>query len=200
MRKRSVYIVNGNGQYERLFEGLGYDVVGSLLNTPSLIVFTGGADVTPSMYGARPHPRTYSDPDRDHRERAIFLRSQDRGIPALGICRGGQFLNVMSGGSMHQHTHGHATGINHLIRDSETGEEAMVSSTHHQMMIPSEDAIVLATADVVDWPLGMEQRDIEVVYYPHTNALCFQPHPEFFATDHPCVQYLNRCIEERLFA
>ena len=101
---------------------------------------------------------------------------------------------------MHQHILGHATGINHLIRDSETGEEVMVSSTHHQMMIPSEDAIVLATADVVDWPLGMEQRDIEVVYYPHTNALCFQPHPEFFATDHPCVQYLNRCIEERLFS
>ena len=200
MRKRSVLIVNGNGQYERLFEGLGYDPVKSLLDLPDLICFTGGADVTPAMYGARPHPRTFSDPDRDEKERAIWLRSRDRGIPAVGICRGGQFLNVMSGGTMHQHIDGHATGNNHLITDLATGEEVMVSSTHHQMMVPSEEAIILATAKIVKWPLGMDQDDIEVVYYPHSDALCFQPHPEFFATDHPCGQYLNRCIEERLFS
>lgn len=199
MRKRRVVIVNGNGQYTRLFEGLGYDEVESLSHIPDLIVFTGGADVTPSMYGARAHPRTFSDPLRDKAERAIWLRSRDRNIPSVGICRGGQFLNVLSGGSMNQHVDGHATGNNHLMRDTSTGEEIMVSSTHHQMMVPGPGAIVLATADVVRWPLGMEQNDIEVVYYPHTNALCFQPHPEFFATDHPCVQYLNKCIEERLF-
>lgn len=199
MRKRSVLIINGNGQYERLFEGLGYDPVESLMDQPSLICFTGGADVTPSMYGARPHPRTFSDPDRDRKEQVIFIRSQDRGIPAVGICRGGQFLNVLSGGSMHQHIDGHATGNNHLIKDIDSGEEIMVSSTHHQMMVPGPKAVVLATADIVKWPLGCEQDDIEVLYYPKTNSLCFQPHPEFFATDHPCVQYFNKCIEEKLF-
>lgn len=196
MRKRSVLIVNGSGQYSRLFEGLGYDEVPTLLDLPDLIVFTGGADVDPALYGEHPHPRTYSEPERDKREKAIFLRSQDRGIPALGICRGGQFLNVLSGGSMNQHVDGHATGNNHLITDHASGEEIMVSSTHHQMMVPSDKAIILATANIVKWPLHV---DVEVVYYPHTNALCFQPHPEFFSTDHECVQYLNQCIEERLF-
>lgn len=93
----------------------------------------------------------------------------------------------MCGGRMYQHVHAH-TGP-HMLTDltSDKHEKILVSSTHHQMMMPAENAIILATANQKgsrQWFDGevekqdVSQEDIEVVYYPEQNALCFQPHPE----------------------
>ena len=195
LSKKRVKIYHSNTSYNKLFTEGGYTLVDSLEDA-DLIVFTGGADVTPSMYGEKSHPKTYSEPSRDRAEELVWVESQERGIPAVGICRGGQLLNVLNGGKMHQHIVGHATGSNHLITDVASGTNIMVSSTHHQMMIPSDKGVVLAVADIVDWPKGEEQEDIEVVYYPETNNLCFQPHPEFFYNRSPCVDYFFNCINE----
>ncbi|MNY79889.1 hypothetical protein D3C86_2207250 [compost metagenome] len=40
-----------------------------------------------------------------------------------------------------------------------------------------------------------DEPDTEVVYYPDTKSLCFQPHPEFFRADHECFKYYFDCIE-----
>ena len=104
----------------------------------------------------------------------------------VGICRGAQFLNVMGGGRMYQHVEGHCR--NHLITDLETGKEVYVSSTHHQMMMPSPGAILVATAAIGGSREWMEDgiltkdvsdKDIEVVFYENIQALCVQFHPEF---------------------
>jgi putative glutamine amidotransferase len=68
------------------------------------IVFSGGADVDPSIYGADPHPATDSpQARRDAAELALLRAALDRDMPTLAICRGVQLLNVARGGDLVQH-------------------------------------------------------------------------------------------------
>ena len=69
-------------------------------------VFTGGTDLSPSIYnGNEAHPELVAaDKEREETEfaliRALLVR-QD--IPTLLICRGLQTLNVAMGGTLHEH-------------------------------------------------------------------------------------------------
>jgi gamma-glutamyl-gamma-aminobutyrate hydrolase PuuD len=68
------------------------------------IVFSGGADVDPSIYGADPHPETDSpQARRDAGELALLRGALERDLPTLAICRGFQLLNVARGGDLVQH-------------------------------------------------------------------------------------------------
>jgi len=189
-----VFIVNSNAQYDAMFnEADGYEVTDDVVET-DMIQFTGGSDVTPSYYGEKPHLTTYNSPERDKREAKIFKATFLLGIPMAGICRGGQFLHVMNGGKLYQNVDGHCHS--HMVRDVRTDEKWAVSSTHHQMMRDAyvEDGsinTILAVADGVseykesmvgkrvvrsrEWPV----YDLEALFYPITQSLCFQPHPEF---------------------
>lgn len=185
----SVYIVGGDYAIQRMFEARGWGVV----NNPDeadVLQFTGGADVSPYLYGEQPHHTTYSDVKRDQFEMSYYQAAQLLGKPCLGICRGGQFLNVMNGGKLWQHVNGHAIRGTHVAYVLDEGgnviEEVQVTSTHHQMMRPTEDADILVTANEATWlendtvktkAIGMQ--DIEAVYYDKTKSLCFQPHPEY---------------------
>src|SRR5690349_3918085 len=67
------------------------------------ILFTGGSDVDPALYGETPHPTAYVKPERDAAE-LLFLRAAiDADLPVLGICRGMQLMTVVYGGRLHQH-------------------------------------------------------------------------------------------------
>ena len=203
-----VFIIDGNYQYKQLFRNLGYETTDDLTEA-SLVCFTGGEDVSPKLYGDYQHKYTGNNPQRDNREEEIFNICRELDVPLVGICRGAQFLNVMSGGRMYQHVTGHTRS--HMLRDEQTGEEVFVSSTHHQMMMPGKKAIIIAKSIGVDsyrqWYNGSEyaeddsEEGIEVVFYPHTKALCFQPHPEFSVNDRDYremaeyfEQLLDRCL------
>jgi gamma-glutamyl-gamma-aminobutyrate hydrolase PuuD len=68
------------------------------------IVFTGGSDLDPALYGEEPHPETFGvHRRRDDAELALLRRALERDMPVLGICRGIQVLNVGLGGDLHQH-------------------------------------------------------------------------------------------------
>jgi putative glutamine amidotransferase len=68
------------------------------------LVLTGGADLDPALYGAAPHPATDGvRPDRDAAEAALLRGALGGGLPVLGVCRGMQLLNVVHGGTLHQH-------------------------------------------------------------------------------------------------
>lgn len=103
-------------------------------------------------------------------------------LPKIGICRGAQFLNVKSGGAMWQDVNNHTK--DHVATDILfTNTELTVSSTHHQMMIPSPDGEILAFAKEATQFKSASDRDptrvdAEVVWYEKTKSLCFQPHPE----------------------
>jgi len=101
--KKKVLIVGGDSIIANMFSKRGWDVTTNTLD-PSidLVQFTGGEDVTPSLYGEQAHAATSCNPARDDREAKIFLSFKNK-VPMAGICRGAQFLNVMNKGSMWQH-------------------------------------------------------------------------------------------------
>jgi gamma-glutamyl-gamma-aminobutyrate hydrolase PuuD len=190
----NVFIVTPQFGYDRMFNDKGWAVVSDMRDA-DLVLFTGGEDVSPFLYGEQKHPHTYSSKQRDEYEREEFRKAIELDIPCVGICRGGQFLNVMNGGRMFQHVEKHTRS--HHLTDLLTGEEVLVTSTHHQMMRPAEHAVVVATAneggskewmieDVINVTLA--PTDYEVIWYPQTLSLCFQPHPEY--GNYPeCTEY-----------
>jgi len=67
------------------------------------IVFSGGDDLDPSLYGETRHPKAEPiDPDRQRFELALIAEVERRRMPALGICLGCQLMNVHRGGSLIQ--------------------------------------------------------------------------------------------------
>ena len=52
-----------------------------------IVLFTGGEDVDPSLYNSKKHPSTYSNIERDKKEKEVFDKIKPTQL-ALGICRG----------------------------------------------------------------------------------------------------------------
>ena len=67
------------------------------------LLFTGGQDVSPELYGEAPKPTCGEVcPARDRMEQALLRLALERDLPVLGICRGIQFLNAALGGTLYQ--------------------------------------------------------------------------------------------------
>lgn len=67
------------------------------------MLFSGGNDLDPSLYGETYHPQAVPiDPVRQRFELALLAEVERRRMPALGICLGSQLMNVYRGGSLHQ--------------------------------------------------------------------------------------------------
>jgi gamma-glutamyl-gamma-aminobutyrate hydrolase PuuD len=115
-RKHEVVKVIGNDDLvQNMFRNRGYKVIDDYKSeeTPDLVCFTGGADVSPHLYGQENVACGGLNEGRDKREVAAYNAFID--IPKVGICRGGQLLNVLSGGRMWQHVD--KQGGNHDITD-----------------------------------------------------------------------------------
>lgn len=184
-----VFIVDGDRDYKAMFRRFGWAIVDRIKDA-DLVQFTGGADVSPIMYGESRHPYTCANPQRDQYEAAVFATARKMKMPMAGICRGGQFLNVMSGGKMWQHVDKHNITGEHEAYDALTNSVVRVSSTHHQMMRPSNKAEILMTArrSTKKERIGdtgnvltiySDDRDVEACFYGETESICYQPHPEF---------------------
>jgi putative glutamine amidotransferase len=95
----------------------------SLLDRLDGILFTGGYDVDPRLYGKEPQPKDEGiDAERDQLERQLILSMIKASKPFFGICRGCQVINVALGGSLYQHL------ADQLIPET----QAWVNSLHHQ--------------------------------------------------------------------
>lgn len=198
---KNVLIVNGWHDYSLMWESMGYAIINDIKEA-DVICFTGGEDVNPQFYGHTAHHTTHYNTYRDVKEAEIFEYAQDLYIPMVGICRGAQFLNVMSGGEMYQDVTNHCR--DHWITDATSGSIAKVSSTHHQMMKPSSEGVLVAFSQHpytrTYWggdKFVTEEAEIgiEVVKYEHTKCLCFQPHPEF--NDYPEMRkYFTTLVNE----
>lgn len=180
------------------------------LRDADVALFTGGEDVTPSMYGEPVGRFTGNNLGRDKAEALAFDLCNDMGVKKLGICRGSQFLTVMSGGSLIQDVTGHG-GTHEVYTDK--GDVFLMSSTHHQMMNPfvlkPGEFVVRAWAEKrsINYLNGWNQNvpefrdrgiDPEVVWYPKTKSLCIQPHPELMRPDSPGVEYCRQLVREHL--
>ena len=95
-----------------------------LLDMIDGLILSGGSDIDPGSYGAKPHPETRGTrPERDRFEIALGTRALERDMPVLGICRGMEMLNVIQGGTLNQHIpglelHRHTPGVftDHRVR------------------------------------------------------------------------------------
>lgn len=169
-----------------------------------IIIFTGGTDVNPSLYGEKRHKRTQtSDQYRDTLETKIYHAAYTKKKFMIGICRGAQLLNVLNGGSLWQHVDNHTGTCHPILYTNEKKEKYIVpvTSDHHQMMIPTDYAQVWGKAcetSRVECPDFTRMRaekhndDIEIVYYKTTQSLCFQPHPEWGLVS--CRELFMDCV------
>jgi gamma-glutamyl-gamma-aminobutyrate hydrolase PuuD len=114
------------------------------------LVFSGGSDIDPELYGHEAHAETNGVArNRDDAELALLEAALARDLPVLAICRGSQLLNVAHGGDLVQHLpetlgherHKHTPGVfadHDVTVDGGTrlhalvGDRAAVKSHHHQ--------------------------------------------------------------------
>lgn len=168
-----------NNNIKKLFvERLGFE--SATIADADMVIFQGGADVTPELYNEKRIPETSCSRQVDESDISLYKSFENK--IKIGICRGSQFLNVMNGGKLWQHVNNHAIHGTHQAFDG--NEYIEVTSTHHQMMRPTAESIILLTATESTYKLNdkgkfKEVVDIEACYYPETNSFCFQPHPEF---------------------
>lgn len=175
-----------------------------------LVVFCGGSDVSPEMYGDHKGPRcSYTDIDRDHFEKKIFNWAKGFGIPMAGICRGAQFLCAMSGGKIVQHIDGHG-GSRHDVMTCD-GETFNVNSLHHQMQYPyymekgTYKILAFAYPKISDVYSGGGfgsafkcSKEPEAVYYKESNAVGIQWHPEILEEDDRAFRYVHDVCKKYL--
>jgi len=77
--------------------------IDQIVRTFDGILFAGGPDVAPELYGEAVLNGTVEpQKERDDAETELFAKAFDRELPILGICRGMQFVNVMLGGTLWQ--------------------------------------------------------------------------------------------------
>ena len=148
------------------------------------LLLSGGADVDPALYGQGTTPELSPlEPTRDAFEMAMLDGAAAAGIPALGICRGLQVMNVHGGGTLHQHVPSHACyeqPIDAVAHDVEFtpgsiaaslyGPSRPVNSVHHQTVDVVADGFMITGRA----PDGV----VEVIEATDRAWLSVQWHPE----------------------
>jgi gamma-glutamyl-gamma-aminobutyrate hydrolase PuuD len=219
-------LILGSEEYKRAFDPNEFtchvknwhetdEIIEYYLEHTDVLCFTGGEDVEPEFFGENRLPDAPDylfNPERDRYEAKWYRKAKVYDTPCVGICRGAQFLNVMNGGKLiqdvanHQESHG-------CWSYSNPGEQVItVSSDHHNMMVPSQDAEILLYALEGDHykPEGMYNNlpvidanapsnlmvkiDPEVVLYRLKKDLCHQPHPEWVESTSQYWKYFNHTV------
>lgn len=203
-KKIKVLVVDDGGEaslVRRMFAANGYECVMDVYDA-DMVCFVGGSDVSPSLYGEAQHKTTHPNGDRDQFEQLVYGMALDFGLPMVGICRGGQFLHVMNGGTMFQDVDNHNGRTHRAYFPEETRVPYMINSYHHQAMRPNPDIdhkLLLVAGETrkrasmsalqpdetykpyecVWYPINGTITDAEAIWYPETKCLCYQPHPEY---------------------
>jgi len=167
------------------------------------VIFSGGGDVDPALYGSSGHPTIYmTDDERDATELDLARRAAANGAPTLGICRGMQLLNVALGGALIEHLPDVVDGsVTHRLEPS-------APTAHPVTILPSTQLAALlepGPIETVSWhhqairtvapglvvSAQAEDGTIEAVEAPsHPWLIATQWHPEMSAADDPRQQHL----------
>ncbi|HVY76843.1 MAG TPA: gamma-glutamyl-gamma-aminobutyrate hydrolase family protein [Puia sp.] len=134
------------------------------------IVFSGGEDVQPELYGKPEYVQEFNlteiIPERDVFEYAVISKTLEQSKPLLGICRGLQIVNVYLGGDLipdipsvlHSDLHAKEAGADRthditiapgsLLNRISGLSSGRVNSAHHQSAgTPGRDLMITASAD-----------------------------------------------------
>jgi GMP synthase-like glutamine amidotransferase len=197
----------GVGSYSNLFPS--FEIVVNPTKA-DLIIFTGGADVSPDLYWEASHPATMNDPWRDVHELGLMRLAIQKGIPILGICRGAQLATIVAGGTLIQHVNNHILPGTHPIHFKDGSPPIEMTSTHHQMMnpypLPKEEYEILAASNKLSkiYQTGGERQfhmpvEPEIIYYPLIKTLAIQGHPERLIENHKTYDKFKQLVCKYLF-
>lgn len=175
------------------------------------IVFPGGEDLQPELFGEDMHPKCGTViPERDRQELFMLRYLFTTGKPYLAICRGVQLINVALGGTLYQDLASqydspvdHAQfnigdGIIHHVKVKPgttlasivKNERLPVNSRHHQAIKALAPGLVVSALSEDGLIEGIEHED----HYP---GLAFQWHPENLSKKDPDMQALFNWLVER---
>lgn len=175
-----------------------------------LAIFPGGADINPALYGKKANPRTSWWEEVDAMQISWYEALPNTCLK-FGICRGLQLLCALSGGELIQDVTDHVGGNHNIVTID--GLNMGITSCHHQMIFPYNmkkgDYEILAWADPSrsshyfgetneNITLPNDFVEVEMCWFPKTNCLGVQGHPEWMASKSAVVQYLNKLILEKL--
>ncbi len=103
--------------------GLDVALIEPLLDGLDGMIFSGGDDPDPALWGEPVHPKIVPlKKDRENFELALMIAVLKRKLPLLGICLGMQLLNIARGGSLIQYLpdHPRPNSIEHRALDHPT--------------------------------------------------------------------------------
>lgn len=205
---KKVYLAGSSVGYLNWIFKIGYELTKNLKEA-NLVFFTGGEDVSPSLYGEKANPTIYSNEYRDKLEVEIYKQALNWGIPMIGVCRGGQLITVMNGGKLVQ-------DMEHpSFHDIETidGRTMKVTSSHHNQFLVEEKLTGLKEGvdyDLLGWTKKLSKyhygtkedykfpdnyREPEIILWHKTKQLSIQPHPEWMEMESPFVKYCQEIIK-----
>ena len=184
MGKRNIFVVGHGSGYANWMEGS----LTNELKKSDLVVFTGGEDINPSIYGEPPHHSTYFNSNRDSFEIMMFNEARKLNKKIIGICRGAQLICALTGGKLIQ-DQGNPFSLHKM--HTYDGKELKITSLHHQAqypwILPADEFKVLAwTNNICKFHLNgnneemnlPDNKECEIVLYPKINCLGIQGHPE----------------------
>lgn len=170
---------------------------GYLPDNVDFVIFDGGADVHPSFYGEMIKPCTFPNVYRDKVEKGIYDFYKNKNTKFLGICRGLQFLNVMSKGTLYQDlsqvNKGHCSPHNVKIVDSKLiklldTSTILVNSLHHQAVKKLgnnlKPTMIETTTNIIEGFCSINGDKIRAV----------QSHPEFLGDNYPKALYVLKWL------
>ncbi len=156
------------------------------------ILFTGGHDVSPSLYGEEALSCVSCCETRDNMETIVLQKVIANNTPALGICRGIQFINAALGGTLYQDLPSQFSTVTEhnqtppydvpvhaveIIKDTPLHkcldkDQIQVNSYHHQAVKEISPALK---------PMALSEDGLtEGLYMPdHRFLWAIQWHPEF---------------------
>lgn len=144
------------------------------------LILSGGEDINPLFYGENPTNKiNYTSPERDEYEKKLYLKALEEDMPILGICRGLQLMNSVSGGNLYQdinmqveNSNGHSpVGISksnlyhtvNIVKNSKLfnifcEEEIKVNSFHHQAIKKLSDKFIISAQSSDGIVEGIEHK------------------------------------------
>ena len=110
-----VFVVGPSVGYSRFIEDL--ELVDDMKDA-QVVLFTGGEDINPELYGCKKHPSTWFNTKRDQFEVESFKKVASDQL-CVGVCRGFQLFSAMYGGKLAQDVSGHWCGRSHSINEGD---------------------------------------------------------------------------------
>jgi len=145
-----------------------------VLFADALVISGSRSDVHPRVYGEAPTPVLRGEPDarRDWRDLAALRAALRADLPLIGVCRGHQLLNILSGGTLYQdvelagpspleHTaeaHPVSTAAASALRGL-VGRRSSVPSEHHQAVRRLGRSLRVAAASADGMVESVERTD-----------------------------------------